>query len=318
MLLYTCISIHAPPHGERLSYEFQFLAGLYISIHAPPHGERHEVTRGSAPTNVFQSTLPRTGSDKLSAYAYDRLKLISIHAPPHGERPFRRASVNRESTFQSTLPRTGSDRERFWSSRFRCHFNPRSPARGATVRQRWQLPPVHISIHAPPHGERLGRTCFSIQRSAFQSTLPRTGSDISGLNGRMAEAISIHAPPHGERRQSRRRVKGVEDFNPRSPARGATDEQYATLSYVDISIHAPPHGERRKTAVKAMEKAFISIHAPPHGERPFPGWFSPIHMGYFNPRSPARGATERKNLYLRAVIFQSTLPRTGSDVNISE
>ena len=80
-------------------------------------------------------------------------------------------------------------------------------------------------------------------------------------------AISIHAPQHGERPYTKIRGYFHSDFNPRSPARGATSLDILLRGRYLISIHAPQHGERPELRSVAML------------------------LIYFNPRSPARGAT---------------------------
>ena len=164
-------------------------------------------------------------------------------------------------TFQSTLPRTGSDViEHKMKFIYMRHFNPRSPARGATqtfaVFPRMILfqstlprtgsdrrsykgftPDERISIHAPPHGERPGKTYGSLKYVI----------------------ISIHAPPHGERpgvrwAESARR----KDFNPRSPARGATGLFVKRLINGGFNPRSPARGATRTIFSSRPYKAFQS------------------------------------------------------------
>ena len=59
-------------------------------------------------SNIFQSTLPTRGSDKLLHRA-ERVDIISIHAPHEGERPDTGLGSAQPIRFQSTLPTRGSD-----------------------------------------------------------------------------------------------------------------------------------------------------------------------------------------------------------------
>ena len=59
-----------------------------------------------------------------------------------------------------------------------------------------------ISIHAPPHGERLANTANTLSARAFQSTLPARGATSRAL---VYDASVIHfnpRSPHGERRRT--------------------------------------------------------------------------------------------------------------------
>ena len=147
----------------------------------------------------------------------------------------------------------------------------------------------------------------------FQSTLPCTGSDLELYGCTKEPNISIHAPLHGERPVPILFPLLWNDFNPRSPARGATGHYGFRLPLLrfqstlpctgsditdihvfmacGISIHAPLHGERRSNYQTIHEYSWISIHAPLHGERRL---LRRVFKGLYG--------------------FQSTLPCTGSDV----
>ena len=89
-----------------------------------------------------------------------------------------------------------------------------------------------------------------------------------------------------------------------------------------------------------MQRPRISIHAPHEGERRVRDFFANL-VGYFNPRSPRGGATEKhsqvcvrphisihaphegerlvaQNARNWAFLFQSTLPTRGSDLDSGE
>ena len=150
----------------------------------------------------------------------------------------------------------------------------------------------YLSIHAPPHGERRSQIATKSLLSISIHAPPHGERLIHPMPQDAHPHISIHAPPHGERQWSLPSLPVRGHFNPRSPARGATGVNSEKFSELQISIHAPPHGERLTDNPYCDLTDGISIHAPPHGERLSP---EPI---------PAS-----------APLFQSTLPRTGSDAD---
>ena len=82
---------------------------------------------------------------------------------------------------------------------------------------------ISISIHAPLRGERHELEAVSMRDYLFQSTLPCAGSDGVYFYGMARNAISIHAPLRGERLPTIfLHLSHHRNFNPRSPARGAT------------------------------------------------------------------------------------------------
>ncbi len=186
-----------------------------------------------------------------------------------------------------------------------------------------------------PHGERqLGRTCFSIQRSAFQSTLPARGATAhrrnrqdnrrisihaprTGSDGRTGVScgygnISIHAPRTGSDMQPIRRVLTFLNFNPRTPhgERLAVDgKKYATG---EISIHAPRTGSDGLLS-SAQRRASNFNPRSPHGERPALRILKRENASDFNPRSP-HGERQKYSEILpkRKTKFQSTHPARGA------
>ena len=88
----------------------------------------------------------------------------------------------------------------------------------------------------------------------------REGSDGEVSGGDMGADISIHAP-----------------------ARGATPLFSFISRSRDISTHAPARGATYRDALQAEYDA-ISTHAPARGAT-VPGYFIPVIVIYFNPRS---------------------------------
>ena len=88
-----------------------------------------------------------------------------------------------------------------------------------------------------------------------------------------------------------RRIHGLkEDFNPRTPERGAT----ASLEL-------------------ETQNRIISIHAPLSGVRPFGDIFLRISVTNFNPRTPERGATYKcPNIQKDQNHFNPRTPERGA------
>ena len=104
-------------------------------------------------------------------------------------------------------------------------------------------------------------------------------------------SISIHAPLSGVRRRHLRVGQGADNFNPRTPERGATQQhRVAAHKCTAISIHAPLSGVRPGFFSGTGGSQAISIHAPLSGVRLDPGSRCYSRMD-FNPRTPERGAT---------------------------
>ena len=128
--------------------------------------------------------------------------------------------------------------------------------------------------------------------------------------------------------------RGVNTFNPRPPARGATFPIAVTKLRFGPSIHAPPRGGRpeikkickqkidfnprppARGATRVESRTLVrrrpSIHAPPRGGRPPPrvaaqGGESSIHA------PPRGGRRVRVVAPACSVYLQSTPPREGGD-----
>ena len=173
----------------------------------------------------------------------------------------------RSPPLQSTPPREGGDCTLISPNKNSPLFNPRPPARGATKTDYFALLQRLTSIHAPPRGGRLIKQLCDLVPPELQSTPPREGGD---------EPCHLF------------RVVGG-DFNPRPPARGATDylrrngcrgglqstppreggdlvtRQEQTVLIV-FNPRPPARGATRPPCAKIKNKA-SSIHAPPRGGR---------------------------------------------------
>ena len=100
--------------------------------------------------------------------------------------------------------------------------------------------------------------------------------------------ISTHAPRTGSD-GALKPGSLVKQFQPTLPARGATGEQYATVSYVDISTHAPRTGSDR--FYQHANGAIRNFNPrSPHGER-LEVMTLGVMLATFQPTLPARGAT---------------------------
>ena len=100
------------------------------------------------------------------------------------------------------------------------------------------------------------------------------------------------------------------NFNPRSPHGERHTYIIPHLFAFVFQSTLPARGATRCHFLPQIQM-YISIHAPRTGSD-FPGWFSPIRMGHFNPRSPHG---ERRHRYAHAsggCTFQSTLPARGA------
>ncbi len=258
----------SPTRGATTSggfdYEFD-----YISIHAPLRGERRmRSTRRPRPAN-FNPRSPTRGATTLGPDEVEKCE------------------------FQSTLPYAGSDDRDRGNISKHSDFNPRSPTRGATRNQRESngirefqstLPYAgsdadagaepqiqRISIHAPLRGERRKPLSDGIGRMKFQSTLPYAGSD-GGEQG--AQSVQ-------------------ENFNPRSPTRGATalrDKLAETIQFQStIEVVITDHHE-----VGELKPVGVPFSAPLCWRRRCLS-VNAVTL-YFNPRSPTRGATRQSVL----------------------
>ena len=167
------------------------------------------------------------------------------------------------------------------------NFNPRPPARGATAergrkpynRQFQSTPPCaggdfadlwqesidKISIHAPLRGGRLLH-CFCRQ---------------------LRHPISIHAPLRGGRLMTVASHHVIIYFNPRPPARGATNSCICLVAFSSISIHAPLRGGRHNPVCLATYEKDFNPRPPARGATP--ELEGPIRYCYISIHAPLRG-----------------------------
>ena len=215
-------SIHAPPRGGRPKIEDLRLQSGHFNPRPPARGATWFRRFPRSPLCKLQSTPPREGGDFV--FLHDvRCIDTSIHAPPRGGRLLRN----------------------LYDRRYHSDFNPRPPARGATVKIGSSTLSQSTSIHAPPRGGRPRSTFHSLSRGSFnprppargatiavlpcfsasglQSTPPREGGDCHAPYFGFAPPKLQSTPPRegGDARGRNPRASGS-SFNPRPPARGAT------------------------------------------------------------------------------------------------
>jgi len=162
---------------------------------------------------------PRAGGDphsNLALLSDDRFR----STPPHGGRPARSWRYTAPPWFRSTPPHGGRPCCRLIrgtaSSRFRStpphggrppahpgvdglrRVSIHAPARGATLRHDFPLPPGHVSIHAPARGA----TANSMRGSSWTRSFdprPRTGGDLRASSSLSRSKRFRSTPPHGGR-----------------------------------------------------------------------------------------------------------------------
>ncbi len=186
----------------------------------------------------------------------------------------------------------------------------------------------------------MGRTCFSIQRSAFQSTLPARGATLREtlIDGGVIKFQST-LPARGATILIGL-LSSAWYFNPRSPHGERLASDADVRHFAHISIHAPRTGSDRRVAYTINRQTGISIHAPrtgsdnlrvareaverhdfnprsPHGERRAPPMTSVSPPSVFQSTLPARGATDASHSSMRRFRFQSTLPARGATFHCS-
>ena len=209
---------------------------------------------------------PRTGSDLFPRQRPHLCRTISIHAPRTGSDLIDHVAIGASVVFQSTLPARGATSSDMSFILLSFNFNPRSPhgERRVVCRECAVLRGFQSTLPARGATERV--VVLLPNGEVFQSTLPARGATLLDSVGGHKYSISIHAPRTGSDSQSRRRVKGVKDFNPRSPH----GERRRINPYVDtmqpISIHAPRTGSDVFYAQNRGKSAYFNPRSP-HGER---------------------------------------------------
>ena len=123
-----------------------------------------------------------------------------------------------------------------------------------------------ISIHAPPaRGATIPGITYTRQ-NLISIHAPREGGDCSHTYQQEATQISIHAPCEGGDVGGIRSVRLCGDFNPRPPARGATQRKPA--AGVSAAFQStPPRKGGDADGDRQHHRKSISIHAPPRGGR---------------------------------------------------
>ena len=241
-----------------------------------------------APTLDFNPRSPHGERPHQYAFAGD-LQNFNPRSP-HGERPHWDRPKTSAKDISTHAPRTGSDALGSPENKRKRHFNPRSPH---GERRRFDCTGRNYGRYfnpRSPHGERLGRSRNMSDRKEISTHAPRTGSDcIFGQQRCCHKHISTHAPRTGSDGQCRRRVKGIDDFNPRSP-----------------------HGERPRYCPSRPCLDRISTHAPRTGSDEMSSSYH-ASSSIFQPTLPARGATLIPTLHTPAVKISTHAPRTGSD-----
>ena len=171
---------------------------------------------------------------------------------------------------------------------------------------------LKISIHAPRTGSDFDLYLRSKGKAKFQSTLPARGATLPRRAPPFPPAFQSTLPARGATQMRGRIVRGISDFNPRSPhgerliarilcrarrkfqstlpARGATKQPRATAQPVQFQSTLPARGATRQGRHDTTSSRHFNPRSP-HGERPRAG-----------------GRTRRrKGISIHA-------PRTGSDV----
>ena len=229
---------------------------------------------------------PRTGSDRLGRMVPPIMMRISTHAPRTGSDrlfpPFYHAAG-----ISTHAPRTGSDQLLAESVSCPSYFNPRSPH--GERHEGWNALYRRIDFNPrSPHGERRRCRRTHHRKEIFQPTLPARGATAYQAVLHVPTAISTHAPRTGSDKIAKKCVKGLANFNPRSP-----------------------HGERRCKVCPEVLCPYFNPRSP-HGERL--GLSKNVKPGQlFQPTLPARGATSTNctNCTL-TTAFQPTLPARGA------
>ena len=252
---------------------------------------------------------------------------------PHGER--RDIITAGRDDACDFNPRSPHGERRLYGSHARRlhHFNPRSPARGATHPNVYWLRPPAISIHAPrtgsdgavvgaivcsvyfnprsPHGERPDTRWFHDYIYGFQSTLPRTGSD-QGASSRPSTSLSFQStlPARGATIARAHARKGKISIH--APRTGATPVTQAGLpGRRNFNPRSPARGATTTSCTTYRRTLHFNPRSP-HGERLMTSHPSSVASG-FQSTLPARGATISGTPYKQTSDISIHAPRTGSD-----
>ena len=185
-------------------------------------------------------------------------------------------------------PRMGSDSARFQkSSRFGCHFNPRSP-----------------------HGERQQRRRRAVRTCAFQSTLPAWGATFPRCTIKRFPYFNPRSP-HGERPMRPPSVCWNLRISIHAPRMGSdwVFEHY-NLDKSTFQSTLPAWGATATGVEQVLREEFQST---------LPAWGATVSVKrrwlsawHFNPRSPHGERRTRTCFSSCTSQFQSTLPAWGA------
>ena len=193
-----------------------------------------------AQSNEFQSTHP-SGVRRRGWLCPSARSQISIHAPQWGAT----ASIG-------------------GSSKWRWHFNPRTPVgcdAGATAKPK--ITPK-VSIHAPQWGATCALLQFA-QITLFQSTHP-SGVRLnvqSGLD--LGRAVSIHAPQWGATKITLHACCRNLSFNPRIPVGCDLSEHATEIAQASFNPRTPVGCDAPFSTICDTASVFQSTH--PSGVR---------------------------------------------------
>ena len=203
----------------------------------------HHHSKG-AQGGKFQSTHPNTRCDGYRAWVRSRKSNFNPRTPIRGATVLDLTKLSL-MIFQSTHPNTRCDRLKISIIVVVKDFNPRTPIRGATRVSAETSRKQAISIHAPQYEVRQNQDnlCW------------------------LASSISIHAPQYEVRQFVFDNDGSKNDFNPRTPIRGATQPPHLQKPFKFYFNPRTPI--RGATAVEGRwyKGIYISIHAPQYEVR---------------------------------------------------
>ena len=123
-----------PPRGGRPYAQQHPALSVGISIHAPREGGDDDVSHLIHSLVIISIHAPREGGDSSRTFCYPtKYEIISIHAPREGGGIIVICYLIGMIVFQSTPPARGGDEYEWDGTEVSNDFNPRPPARGATL-----------------------------------------------------------------------------------------------------------------------------------------------------------------------------------------
>ena len=171
---------------------------------------------------------------------------------------------------------------------------------------------MRISIHAPREGSDVENTGTEQAAVLFLSTLPARGATWPSPGRPPTSRYFYPRSPRGERPGlAARNSNNGTTFLSTLPARGATAQRGQPGRKKEISIHAPREGSDDVSSIDISILQIISIHAPREGSDLAAMVLSSFYL-HFYPRSPRGERPCRSLLFIRDMIFLSTLPARGA------